>query len=101
MAALELDAGVAFDAAAFDAFLAEQPDLGTKWAPRFVRIVDAIPVTATGKVDRKPLRAERWTTTDPVWWRPDRADAYRRLTDADVDELRQAFAEAGREGILT
>ncbi len=88
MAALELDGGVAFDAAAFDRFLAEQPDLGTKWAPRFVRIVDAIPVTATGKVDRKPLRAERWTTSDPVWWRPGRGEPYRRLTDDDVADLR-------------
>jgi fatty-acyl-CoA synthase len=101
MAALELDAGLMFDAAAFDRFLAEQPDLGTKWAPRFVRIVDAIPVTATGKVDRKPLRSDRWTTDDAVWWRPERSDPYRRFTDADDTELRHAFIEAGREGILT
>ena len=66
-----------------------------------MRIVDAIPVTATGKVDRKPLRAERWTTDDPVWWRPERSDPYRRLTDADDAELRHAFTDAGREGILT
>ena len=100
MAALEMDRGIAFDAAAFVRFLAEQPDLGTKWAPRFVRIVEAIPVTATGKVDRKPLRAERWTTTDPVWWRPARAEAYRPLTDDDVADLRGAFHDAGREGML-
>jgi fatty-acyl-CoA synthase len=101
MAALELDAGTAFDAVAFEAFLADQPDLGTKWAPRFVRVLEAIPVTATGKVDRKPLRAEGWsTTTDPVWWRPDRSLAYRRLTEDDVDDLRKAFADAGREGML-
>jgi fatty-acyl-CoA synthase len=100
MAALELDRGAAFDVAAFDRFLAEQPDLGTKWAPRFVRIVDAIPVTATGKVDRKPLRAERWTTRDPVWWRPARGEAYQRLTDDDVIDLRGAFADAGRDGML-
>ena len=65
-----------------------------------MRIVDAIPVTATGKVDRKPLRAERWTTSDPVWWRPARGEAYQRLTDDDVSDLRGAFAEAGREGML-
>ena len=100
MAAVELDAGASFDPDAFDAFLAEQPDLGTKWAPRFVRVVSAIPVTATGKVDRKPLRAQRWTTTDPVWWRPSAGQPYRRLTDEDVDGLRQAFADAGREAVL-
>jgi fatty-acyl-CoA synthase len=66
----------------------------------FVRIVEAIPVTATGKVDRQPLRAERWSTTDPVWWRPDRSTAYRPLTDEDVAGLHRAFAAAGREGML-
>jgi fatty-acyl-CoA synthase len=100
MAALELDAGETFDAAAFDRFLAEQPDLGTKWAPRFLRIVGAIPVTATGKVDRKPLRAARWATDDPVWWRPERTSGYRPFTSHDQAELRQAFRDAGREGVL-
>jgi fatty-acyl-CoA synthase len=101
MAALELDGGTTFDPPAFGAFLGEQPDLGTKWAPRFVRVVDAIPLTATGKVDRKPLRTERWDTTDPVWWRPSVGDAYRRFTSDDAAALRRAFADAGREGILT
>jgi fatty-acyl-CoA synthase len=100
MAALELAPGAAFDPAAFAAFLAVQPDLGTTWAPRFVRVVGALPVTATGKVDRKPLRAERWETADPVWWRPSRAAAYRRLTADDVAALGRAFAEAGRAGML-
>jgi fatty-acyl-CoA synthase len=101
MAALELDAGAAFAPDALAAFLAEQPDLGTKWSPRFVRVVDAIPLTATGKVDRKPLRAQRWDTTDPVWLRPSAELAYRPLTDDDVAELRRAFADAGREAMLT
>ncbi len=101
MAALELDAGATFDPAGLAAFLSAQPDLGTKWAPRFVRLVDAIPLTATGKVDRQPLRAERWDTTDPIWWRPGWSDGYRRLLPTDVVELRRAFADAGREGMLT
>ena len=45
---------------AFAAFLAAQPDLGTKWAPRYVRIVDALPVTATDKVDKRPLGSALW-----------------------------------------
>ena len=101
MAALELEAGASFDADGFDAFLAAQPDLGTKWAPRFVRVVDAIPLTATGKVDRKPLRAERWDTGDPIWWRSAARGPYRRLTADDVRDLRQAFLDAGREAMLT
>lgn len=100
MAALELDAGVDFDPEAFAGFLAAQPDLGTKWAPRFVRLVDAIPLTGTGKVDRTPLRAERWVTADAVWWRPSPAPGYRPLTADDVTALRRAFADAGREGML-
>ncbi|HZU79979.1 MAG TPA: AMP-binding protein, partial [Acidimicrobiales bacterium] len=70
MATLELADPGAFDAAAFAAFLAEQPDLGTKWAPRFVRLTEAVPVTGTGKVDKRPLRATRWETEETVWWRP-------------------------------
>ncbi len=99
MAALEMTAP--FDPQAFAAFLANQPDLGTKWAPRFVRIVDPIPLTATGKVDRKPLRAERWSTTDDLWWRPSPTNAYRRFTAEDATALRDAFAAHGREGLLT
>jgi len=100
MAALELHDGVNFDPIAFARFLADQPDLGTKWAPRFVRIVGALPLTATRKIDRKPLRAERWTTTDPVWWRPAAAKPYRVLTAEDIDTLHRAFTDAGRAGML-
>ena len=100
MATLEVEPDASFDPSAFATFLADQDDLGTKWAPRFVRVVDAIPVTATGKVDRKPLRAERWDTTDAVWWRPDRRATYERLTREDIDGLRRSFSDAGREGML-
>ena len=55
MAAVELRPGVSFDAAGFAEFLGAQGDLGTKWSPTYVRIVDAIPVTGTGKLDRKSL----------------------------------------------
>jgi len=60
MAAIELDGSGAFNPEAFTAFLADQEDLGTKWAPRFVRVMKALPVTASDKVDKKPLRAQRW-----------------------------------------
>ena len=52
MAALTLRAGAAFDPAAFAAFLRAQPDLGTKMAPRFVRILDRI----TACTDRTTAR---------------------------------------------
>ncbi|MGQ0831109.1 MAG: AMP-binding protein [Microthrixaceae bacterium] len=100
MAAIELDHGVTFDPVAFASFLAEQPDLGTKWMPRFVRVVDALPLTATRKIDRNPLRRDRWVTTDPVWWRPTASEPYRPLAGDDVDALARAFDEAGRAGML-
>lgn len=100
MAALELD-GRPFDPEAFAAFLTAQPDLGTKWAPRFVRLVRSMPLTATGKVDKRPLRRAHWQTGDPVWWRPGRDPAYRPLDRADAAALRAEFAAHGRTHVLT
>lgn len=68
MAALAMREGAAFDPSAFAAFLAAQTDLGTKMAPGFVRIVPAMPVTATNKVHRVGLRREGFRCGDPVWW---------------------------------
>ena len=62
-----------FDPDAFAAFLDAQSDLGTKWAPRFVRVMPAIPVVGQGKIDKKPLRRDAWLCEDPVWWRPARS----------------------------
>jgi fatty-acyl-CoA synthase len=87
MAALELRPGAAFDPAGFDEFLGAQSDLGTKSAPRYVRVMDALPVTETTKVLKRELRAERWDAPD-VWWRPTRADPLRPMTPADRDEMR-------------
>ena len=55
MAAVELRADATFDAEAFAEFLEAQGDLGTKWAPTYVRVADSIPSTGTGKLDRKSL----------------------------------------------
>jgi fatty-acyl-CoA synthase len=107
MATLELAAGARFDPAAFAQFLAGQDDLGTKWAPRFVRLVDQIPLTGTNKVDKRPLRSAAWITDDPVWWRPfvGRGDQgaesdYRLLTANDVDGLHDELTSHGRAGLL-
>jgi fatty-acyl-CoA synthase len=108
LAVLELAEG--FDPGAFSDFLENQPDLGTKWAPRFVRVTDRIPLTGSGKVDKRPLRRQHWQTPDPVWWRPfsDRGGrppvtedrAYRRLTPDDVARLEARFEDSGRRGLL-
>ncbi|MEY9991594.1 fatty-acyl-CoA synthase [Streptomyces sp. V4I8] len=73
-----------FDPVGFAGFLLDQPDLGTKMAPRFVRVVERMPVTATNKIHRVGLRREGPRCADPVWWRPAGERAYRRLTEADV-----------------
>jgi fatty-acyl-CoA synthase len=96
MAAVELRTNAVFDPETFADFLGAQPDLGTKWAPTYLRVVDSIPVTATGKLDRKALRADGWRTTDPVWWRHGRALGYGPLTGDDVKTIEDAFHAAGR-----
>ncbi|MFR0352802.1 AMP-binding protein [Streptomyces sediminimaris] len=74
-----------FDPAGFADFLDAQPDLGTKMAPRFVRVVERMPVTATNKIHRARLRKEGLRCADPVWWRPPGERAYRRLTPEDAE----------------
>jgi fatty-acyl-CoA synthase len=105
MATLEWGPETTFDPVAFARFLDAQEDLGTKWAPRFVRLAEQIPLTGTNKVDKRPLRRQGWITTDPVWWRPfagrgAEESPYRLLTPADVDTLQAELAVHGRSGLL-
>jgi fatty-acyl-CoA synthase len=100
MVALLLHDDAAFDAKGFVSFLAEQSDLSPKWTPRFVRISQALPSTATQKVLKRVLQSETWECADPVWWRPDRELEYRRLDPDDIAKLRARFAERNREHLL-
>ncbi len=90
MAAVELREGARFDPDGFSAFLSEQSDLGTKWPPRFVRVMDDLPLTATGKITKADLRRSAWECDDPVFWAPDRGSwRYRPLTADDRAGLRE------------
>ncbi len=101
MAALELTEGSTFDPAAFESFLAAQSDLGPKWVPRLVRITAQIPLTGSNKVRKIPLRQQRWTTSDPVWWRADpRTSSWSLMTEADKAAFNAMFAARGREAAL-
>jgi fatty-acyl-CoA synthase len=100
MAAFELDESREFDPAVFVEFLRGQRDLGTKWAPRFVRIAEELPRTGPGKLDRTPLRRDGWRVDDPVWWRPGRELDYMPFTPHDRAELERAFAAHGRSNLL-
>jgi fatty-acyl-CoA synthase len=93
MATLLLREGRTFDPEEFAAFLAGEEDLGTKWAPRYVAVTDALPETATTKVLKRVLRNEGWHSTDPVWWRPEKDAPYRRLEPADIEKLDRVIAE--------
>lgn len=88
MVAVELYPGQQFDPAGFADFLAAQADLGTKWAPKFVRITDALPRTPTSKVIKRTLQAEGLQLAaatgadrapDAIWWRTGKELAYERL----------------------
>ncbi len=100
MAALQLLPDASFDAESFASFLEDQTDLGTKWAPRLVRICDALPVTETNKILKRTLRSQRWECGDPVWWRPEKSGPFQRLTPSDVAEIAAKFAARGRRSAL-
>jgi fatty-acyl-CoA synthase len=67
MAALVLTQGADFDVEKFRDFLAEQPDLGPKQWPSFVRISAGLPRTVTFKVLKRQLSAEGTDCDDAVW----------------------------------
>ena len=80
--------------------MSSQSDLGTKWAPRYVRVVEGIPLTASGKVNKKPLRAVRWHTDDPIWVHEGNDGPYRRMSERDVAALDAEFEANGRAHVL-
>ncbi|MBM3671784.1 MAG: AMP-binding protein [Actinobacteria bacterium] len=100
MAALELTPGSTFDPAAFDEFLDNQADLGTKWSPRYVRVVATLPITETQKILKRQLRNERWNGDSPntvgIWWRAHKGASLQPMTDADRADLRARFEARGR-----
>jgi fatty-acyl-CoA synthase len=67
MAALVLTDDAEFDVEVFRAFLAEQPDLGPKQWPSYVRVSKELPRTETFKVIKRQLTAEGAGCADPVW----------------------------------
>jgi fatty-acyl-CoA synthase len=94
MAAVQLRPGVAtLDPEELAGFLAGQRDMGTKWTPRFVRTSAALPTTATNKVLKRSLRAERWNCAEPVLWQAEKGGPYRRLGPEEAATLERAVGD--------
>ncbi|OBK48166.1 fatty-acid--CoA ligase FadD1 [Mycobacterium sp. 1081908.1] len=78
MAALVLRDETPLDPADFEKFLASQPDLSPKAWPRYVRINDDLPATATNKILKRELIAAGVTAQGGVLWTRDaRGTTYR------------------------
>jgi fatty-acyl-CoA synthase len=74
MVAVEVaDPAAGFDPAAFAAYLAARTELPRLWWPRYVRVVESMPRTATNKVVVRGLVEEAWCTPDAVYVRTDSA----------------------------
>ncbi|MEU8247298.1 AMP-binding protein [Nonomuraea sp. NPDC048916] len=101
MAAVEIPEGTAFEDLGLPAFLAGQTDLGTKGAPRFVRVSHALPATGSNKLRKKEIQHDGWRTGDPVYrWTGRGAPDYTPMTGEDKDALRAEFAANGRQRFL-
>lgn len=100
MVAVDVEPGADFDPVAFGEHLAAQPDFGAKWWPTYVRVVERMPLTGSGKIDKAPLRRAAWNTTDPVWVRVGRTAEFRPLDDAARDAIEEEFVAQGRQALL-
>ena len=100
MAAVVLRDGAAFDPQGFADWIDAQPELSPKWRPRYVRVCQALPVTATNKILVRTLVHEKFrgdrAGADPFWERGRGDDCYHRFDAAAEDALRAAFEASGR-----
>ena len=51
----------------------------------------ALPATATNKVLKRSLRAERWNCAEPVLWQPEKGGRYRLMGEAEAAELERRW----------
>lgn len=88
MAAVETEHPLAFDVSSLAEYLADQPGLGSKSVPKFVRVSAGLPTTGSNKVIKTQLATEAWNCADPVYWLPDRhSRQYVALTAEDVQTM--------------
>lgn len=101
MAAIEIPEQTRFENLDLPEFLARQEDLGTKGAPRYVRVSHALPTTGSNKLRKKEMQLIGWRTDDPVYrWTGRGGPAYAPMTDEDKAALREEFHANGRGRFL-
>ena len=106
MVAVQLAPGAPFDIDEFAAFLGAQSDLGPKWVPTYVEVVDELPLTQTNKVVKRDLVTRRWHAVEQrddarIWHRPGKSLEFVRFTRDDARALRERFVANGRGSVLT
>ena len=99
MATLLLRPNVNFHDLSIEEFFQVQSDLGKKSLPRYIRITNAMPSTASNKVVKRDLRAQGWECEDPVWVR-DHNNAFNRIDDEFCQQIRQQFVARDRAELI-
>lgn len=101
MAAVEVADPDTFDTEEFARFLIAQEDLGSKGAPRLLRVSANLPVTGSNKVLKRELQEQKWRTGEPVYrWIGRGEPEYRLMTPIDKVALESEFAAYGRQRLL-
>jgi fatty-acyl-CoA synthase len=108
MAAIKLRPGAAFDPKGFFDWCEQQvsgASMDRKWFPDFVRLVDDFEYTETQKILVRHYKQAhfdlgRVPAGQPIYWRRRGDAAFRPLTQADYQALREEFAERERLELL-
>jgi fatty-acyl-CoA synthase len=101
MAGLVLRDGAAFDPAGFASWIDGQDDIGPKWRPRYVRIMNDPPTTGTNKIVKRALVHQKWRADrvgdDQIYVRGRGEPAFRAFTPEDEQALNESFVHYQRE----
>ena len=105
MAAVQIQPGTKFEIDEFAEFLRAQSDLGPKWIPSFIQIVEEFPMTPSNKVIKRELVLRRWHDAEndanaKIWWRNGKETRFEVFGREQAQELRAKFAAHQREGLL-
>ena len=100
MVAVKLRDGTSLDPTEFASYIDGIPDIGPKWRPRYVRVVNEFPTTGTNKIVKRTLVRQKYRRDlcgdDEFYVRDRGADSYRAFTADDEASVRAALEQAGR-----